>query len=83
MNDITLESLKAFGMTETGDPGFPLEKILLTNDNGNLSISLYRLRNVNEFCIATPNGDAILLTIQSITDLETIERLIGGFDSAF
>lgn len=77
---ITLESLKAFGMVETGDPGVPMEKILLSVDNGNLSIAINRYYNVNQFCIMTPSGDSISLNIESITDLETMERLIGGFD---
>lgn len=78
--EITLESLKVFGMVETGDPGIPMEKILLSVDNGNLSLAINRFYNVNQFCIMTPNGDSIPLNIESIADLETMERLIGGFD---
>lgn len=84
MTKITLESLKTFGMVETGDPGVPMKKVLLTMDDGTaLSLAVNRFRNVNDFCIFTPNGDAILLNIESIEDLRTMERLIGGFDSAF
>jgi len=78
--EITKESLLKFGMRETLEPIVPMEKFL-TNGDEEVSIAVTCYFNVDQIALVITGVGQLLLNVESIEDLEVIERLAPKFDS--
>ncbi len=93
--EITKESLiSVFGMKETeGNEKilFPLKKVISIKDeeeeseeeDGELAICVTNQRNRSELCLMLPTGDCIYLVAETIEDLQTFEKCIAVFETAY
>lgn len=81
--EITKESLEKFGMVIDPDsPISPAKKVFVENDgDAKLTLAVTRYRNCDEFAIVIDGVGQIYLNINSIEDLEAVEKLISTFDS--
>lgn len=84
-NKITVENLKEFGMIEPEGIEkhiYPFSKTLIEHEDGNLDLVVTMERNTPMFALKMP-GNTIMLSIQDMSDLRKLERLIIGFDTDY
>ncbi len=82
------KDLEAFGMHPPGDGSarqFPLVKILMESEDGSATTSICLHKSINmspTLVLRLPTGDLIYLGgVESLDELETIEKCITGFDT--
>lgn len=82
---ITIEQLKEYGMIETTDESFPLEKKLKDTDNifefGKMSICITTLTDPTNLCLLLGDGGFIELNnIRTIEDLKKFESYLLSYN---
>ena len=78
---ITKEQLIEWGMIETSDPIYPLEKILgESGEVGRLAIVLTLEKNSQNFAIKLPDGATLFINPLTIDDLKKLEELIYSYE---
>lgn len=89
---INKENLILYGMTETGDSTFPMQKVISVPDEdsdpdyeaeGELAICLTNMRNSTEICLSLPGGSILYLNVQSIEQLKAFEKCIGSYEPPY
>lgn len=83
---MTKEDLLSNGWVLTNDPIFPITKCLTDKEHedydeedGELSLVVHYMRNIESFAISMPDGGLLDLNISSIDDLKFIEKMILGY----
>ena len=79
---ITKENLiDEFGMEETDNPMFPLQKCIIEDEDGNVasSICVTQINNTPQLCILTLN-DILYINPSTIEELKIIEKSIVGIE---
>lgn len=80
---ITKEELLDFGMFEVqGNESIlsPMKKVIHRKDGELMSIVLWTGRNIPELCIFSTDGVLIYLDVDSIQELEVIEKSISEWE---
>ena len=78
---LTKENLIKFGMKETNNPMFPLQKYIFEDEYGNdvSSICVTQINNTPQLCILTLN-DIVYINPSTIEELQIIEKSIVGIE---